>query len=136
MSDPYILLTASEIGINEFTGFLTQTGAFLDPDHADEGRVSRGHFHVWIYLNSESHDDIDADISEQLAAKLGGLPKSSLVLELSRTHRADKLAIEVAIAFMKQWTAVLWDTNAQILDLRDLRQLQSEGKGIPQPERT
>lgn len=102
----------------------------------DSGRVSRGRCHIWIYLNPEGFDDIDADIEEQLVAKLGGSVKSSLVLELSDAPTTNTLAIEVAIAFATQWTAVLWDSGAGILDLEGLRRLQRTGEGLPQTNRT
>jgi hypothetical protein len=136
MPEPYVLLTAAEIGPDAFAGFLTRVGGSLKPDHNDAGRVSQERCHVWIYLNPESLDDIDADIRERLAAKLRGAPKSSLVLELSSAPGSDKLAIEVAIAFAKEWTAVLWDIETEILDLAELRRLQREGKGLPQTKRT
>lgn len=67
---------------------------------------------------------------------LGGSPKSSLVLELSNAPATDKLAIELAIAFAEQWTAVLWDVGSEILDLAALRRLQRTGKGPPQINRS
>jgi hypothetical protein len=121
MGEPVVLLTAAEIDPAAFAEVLRCLGGTLDSDHADRGRVSRGRCHVWLYRGVDGLDDIPATVAEQIAAKLGALPRGGLVLEPSRQPGTDRLLIDLARAFAERWRAVLWDIETDILDLAELR---------------
>jgi hypothetical protein len=44
-----------------------------------------------------------------------------LVLEPSRKPGTERLVMDIARAFAERWRAVFWDTDAEVLDLADLR---------------
>ncbi len=122
MGEPVVLLTTTEIDTAEFAEILVCLGGTLDPNNADKGRVSRGRCHVWIFRGAEGIDDDTPEIvANQIVAKLGAPPCGGLVLEPSRKPGTERLVMDIARAFAERWRAVLWDTDAEVLDLADLR---------------
>jgi hypothetical protein len=116
-------LTPAVIGSGEFATFLAKAGAIPDPRHKDHGRVSLGNRHVWIFLGCENDaiSDLPAAFLKRMSTKLGGAPRSSIVLEISRTPGSEALAKRAAFVFAGLWPAVLTDLDAMILTADDLR---------------
>jgi hypothetical protein len=123
MGEPVVLLTIAEIDTAGFAEVVRCLGGVVDANRADRGRISRGRCHVWLYLGAESFADIPPAVAEQIAAKLGAMPRTGWVLEPSRKPGTERLVIDVAKAFAERWRAVLWDIETDILDLADLRRL-------------
>lgn len=67
-------------------------------------------------------------MAERIAAKLGAIPCTGLVLEPSRKPGTERLVMDVAKVFAERWRAVLWDIENEILDLADLRRRDALSK--------
>lgn len=116
--EPSLLLTTIDLEAVGLPEIMRGLGGTVDPGHTDQGRVSRGRCHVWVYLGVEEWEDgIPADI----VAKLGGVARSGLTLIPSRGPGGDRLVLDVARAFAARWPAVLWN-EVETLDLAELRQ--------------
>jgi hypothetical protein len=131
MARSYTILTASEIDADKLAALLSRIGGTSESAAMVAGRVSRGPCHVWIYQSPEILTDIDPPIDAMITEKLGGPPKGSLELRLSRAPGTDRLAIEVAVAMAEAWRAILWDDETIMFDLSDLRRMLKEGKDLP-----
>jgi hypothetical protein len=83
-----------------------------------------------MFLGDEGLDTLPEDVVALLTDRLGALPRSEIVLELSREPGTDALAIDVAIAFAELWPAVLSDLGKMALTLDDLRHIRREGTSL------
>jgi hypothetical protein len=130
MSDPFFIFTTTAIGKSEFATFLEKAGGVLDSDDPEQGRVSQGRRHVWIFLDQESLNTLPEDAVALIADKLGGPPRSEVVLELSNEPGTEALVIDVAITFAELWPAVLSDSERMALTLDDLRRMRRDGTSL------
>jgi hypothetical protein len=130
MSDAFAIFTTTVIGKSEFATFLKKAGGVLDPDNREKGRVSQGLRHVWIFLSHEGLDTLPEDVVALVTDKLGALPRSDIVLELSSEPGTESLVIDVAIAFAELWPAVLSDLEKMALALDDLRRVRRDGTSL------
>ena len=127
MSEPLILLSSAEISEDDFITFLTRIGGVHEPGEVEIGRFSRGRCHHWIFLSLQALTESLEDIGAAATEKLGGVPQSCVVLELSSAPGTQRLALEFSIAFAERWPAVLNDTWDMLLTLPDMQRPLRDG---------
>ncbi|MDY6992802.1 MAG: hypothetical protein SVR94_09400, partial [Pseudomonadota bacterium] len=64
---------------------------------------------------------------QKLHNALGESPKTFICLDISRNPGSGRLAIDVALAFSKQWYSIVDDLHENIYTNSDLQFLQSNG---------
>jgi hypothetical protein len=130
MSDAFFIFTTTAIGKTEFAAFLKKAGGVLHPDDPERGRVSQGRSHVWIFLSHDGLNTLSGDVVARVTQKLGALPRSDIVLELSSEPGTEALVTDVAIAFAELWPALLSDLDKMTLTLDDLRRARRDGTSV------
>jgi hypothetical protein len=130
MSANLILLTLDAIDDADFAAFLTAFGGVSHPGEVETGQVSRGRCHLWIFLSPQTLAEILEVLADALVAKLGRLPLSCVVLELSRAQGTERLALEFSIAVAERWNAVPCDPKERLLTLDDMRRALRDGESL------
>jgi hypothetical protein len=114
MSEPILLLSAATITPSEFVAFLTEIGAVLDPDEVFDGRLSTGNRHIWLRLDDREIGQLEPPTVQRVADALGDRPRSSVVVEISRTPGSERLAADFADQFSRRWPSVVFDFRDSI----------------------
>lgn len=131
MSNTFAFISTGEIKHKELIEFLVQRGATIHPDEVYDGRISQENKHVWVRLDSRILTEFEADDRELLMQKLAGRPRTSIILEVSRTPGSQQLAVDFACKCAERWpVAVVSDLLNRIFSTGELFQLRSAGKGF------
>ncbi len=130
MSEPFALISSTEINHEEFVAFLKQQGAELTPDDVYDGRLSRGNLHVWVVLNNNNLNELETYDNELIQQGLGNPPKTYITLEVSRKEGSEQVAVEFANACAQKWPCVVYNLQDKIYTKDDLYQLKMAGKGF------
>jgi hypothetical protein len=109
MSEPVALFSTADLSVVNFAELLTSVHGSLNADSDRKGRVSRDKRHVWLYFQSEDLTTLPDDMAKEIVPVLGGVPKTNIVLEVSREPGSLKVAFDIARAFATRWPAVLHD---------------------------
>ncbi len=123
MPEPLSLISSADIQQEEFITFLQQSGVVLHPDKLYDGRLSEGNLHVWIALDNSELKNFDANEIEVIAHRLGGIPKTHILLDVSKELGSEQIALEFACKFATQWHCVIYDSNQQVYSPNQLLKL-------------
>jgi hypothetical protein len=130
MSESFMIYTTADVGKSQFAAFLKNAGGVLDPDNPEHGRVSADRRHVWIFLGDLGLEPLPEDVAALVTDRLGGAPRSELILEPSSKPGTEALALDVAIAFAELWPAVLSNADDVALTLEELRRVRRDGASL------
>jgi hypothetical protein len=130
MTQPFALISSTEINHEEFVAFLKREGAELTPDDVYDGRISRGELHVWILLDNSNLNDLEAFDNELIMQGLGKPPKTYITLDVSREQGSEQLAIEFAYACAEKWPCIVYNLLNKTYSKDDLYRLLIAGKGF------
>lgn len=128
MSETIALLSNIEIDAAELADFVLALDGVVEVGPNFKGRISDGNRHIWIYFSPEELDDYleDEDEKADIVAKLGGLPKTHIPVQISRTEGSRKIALNFALEFGKKWPVVLSNLSDGIFTLDELMAMQAE----------
>jgi hypothetical protein len=96
MPKPFALISSSDIKGQAFLDVVREAGGVIEDAKALQGRISQGERHVWVALDNSLLNEYEADEIELIRQKLGGKPQSCILLDVSRTARSERLALEFA----------------------------------------
>jgi hypothetical protein len=130
MSEHIAVLSSVAITPDEFAAFLTEIGGVVDPEYNDQGRISRQNRHVWIYLSPEELADVIEKREDVIVQKLGKMPKTNVIVDISREAQSEELALEFARAFAARWPSIVNNLNGKLFSLEELRRLPATGEGL------
>lgn len=134
MSEPIALISSAIITEPDLSAFIVRAQGHVTPGAPLFGHFSRGESHLWIGLSTEELSAVIEDKGEEymarLAKLLGGLPRTDVTVEISRTQGSETLALEFAILFSACWPAVVDDLAGHLLTRSDLLQRRAAGQGI------
>ena len=134
MSEPIALITSAMITEPDLSALVIQAQGHVTPGAPLFGRISRGESHIWIGLSTEELGAVIKDEGEEYAARLarllGGLPRTDVTVEISRTKGSETLALEFAILFSACWPTVVDDLAGHLLTRSDLLRRRAAGQGI------
>ena len=127
MSGTVSLISSAAITQEELVAFLRVVGAVTNPDEVFDGRLSKGEGNVWIVLdNSEQY--FEPHVAWSVAQKLGGDPRTTIVIEIGNAPESRQLAAEFACAFAKNWPCVVYDLVDTVYSAQELLELCRTGK--------
>lgn len=129
MPEPVSLISSADIKQEEFFTFLKQLGTVLHPDNVYDARLSRGNLHVWITLDNSELKKIEVDETKRITQQLAGMPRTHILLDVSKTPGSQQLAIEFACKFAEQWPCVVYDLG-KIYSVQDLLELCRTERGF------
>jgi hypothetical protein len=123
MPEPISLISSAEIKPSDFLNFLQYLGILLHPDNIYDGRISRDDAHVWILLDNTELENFNAEEMKLITQKLTAKPQTHILLDISKTQGSEKLALEFACKFAKQWSCIVYDSNYKIYSAQELLEL-------------
>ncbi len=123
MPEPLSLISSTDIKQKEFTTFLEKSGVVLHPDNLYDGRLSKGNIHVWIALDNNELKNFDANEIEVIRQKLGGIPQSHILLDVSKELDSEQMALEFACKFSTQWHCVIYNSSQKFYSANELLEL-------------
>jgi hypothetical protein len=131
MPEPVSLISSAALTHTELLRFLQAIGATLNPDGIYDARLSRGEQHVWVYLEPQD-TTYGPDELDYLAQKLGALPQTYILLDISKSQGSDRLAAECIVKFAEQWPCIvdLLDTQLRIVSAQEVKAVHATGKGV------
>ncbi|MBD2774741.1 hypothetical protein [Iningainema tapete] len=123
MPEPISLISSADVKPEEFENFLQQVGAVLHPDNLYDGRLSKGNINVWIALDNSELTNFDVEEIELITQRLGGSPKTHILLDVSKKPGSEKIALEFACNFATKWNCVIYDSNQKVYSTQELLKL-------------
>ena len=130
MPKPFALISSCDIQEQEFFDVLRTTGGVIEDASALAGRISRDEQHVWVSLDHSFLKDYEADEVALISQKLEGKPRSSILLDVSRTAGSEQLAVAFAAACAQRWPCVVYNLRDKVFTAHELLQLQKMGSGF------
>lgn len=130
MPKPFALISSCDIQEQEFFDVLRTTGGVIEDASALAGRISRDEQHVWVSLDHSLLKDYEADEIALISQKLEGKPRSSILLDVSRTAGSEQLAVAFAAACAQRWPCVVYNLRDKVFTVHELLQLQKMGSGF------
>ncbi len=114
MPEPISLISSTAITPEEFAYFLHYGGVQQENDNIYDGRLSDGDLHVWIALDNRELQIFEEDEIKLITKKLGGVPVTHILLDISETPGSEKLAIDLARVFAQKWNCVIYESRERI----------------------
>jgi hypothetical protein len=130
MPKPFALISSCDIQEQEFFDVLRTTGGVIEDASALAGRISRDEQHVWVSLDHSLLKDYEADEIALISQKLEGKPRSSSLLDVSRTAGSEQLAVAFAAVCVQRWPCVVYNLRDKVFTAHELLQLQKMGGGF------
>jgi len=130
MPKPFALISSSDIKAQEFFDVLRAAGGIIEDVGALTGRLSQGEQHVWVCLNKSLLKDYEANEIALIRQKLKGTPRSSILLDVSRTAGSEPLAVAFAAACAQHWPCVVYNLRDKVFSAQELLALQKTGSGF------
>ena len=114
MSTTCVLLARDRIPRDELIAFLASAGVQIaDHPWGTDYTLSRGQQHVWFFLDDEEEDIFNFDYQPspadmtRIVEALGGMPQTSITLEVSTNPFGDELAADFVLHFAQRWLCVV-----------------------------
>ncbi len=131
MSDPIAIISNINISSENFVDFLqNQNNVFVENMDAGEGRISKGHCHVWIYMSNDELQYYKSNDLFLIKHALGHKPQTLIILEISRTAGSEQLANDFIYQFLKKWPCIVDDLHGKIYSLKELQQAYQNERSI------
>jgi hypothetical protein len=137
--EPVRLMTSKAFSQDELVASLLEIGVQRDetPGHPWEYFACRGEALVWV---DPDHPEIypDPEVDALIESKLGDLPRTHIVLHITRNPGSEPLALELAIQFAKRWPSVVDNLSGltrRIFVLEELQALHESGLGFSEDEK-
>jgi hypothetical protein len=132
--EPVELVTSKEFSQDELITSLLQIGVRRDenPNRLWDYVLRTGEAIVWVDPDDPERYP-DSEVDALIESKLGDLPRTSIVLHISRNPGSEQLALELAIKFAKHWPCVLDNLSGlarRIFTLEELQALCDSGLGL------
>src|SRR5579859_46233 len=138
--EPVELVTSKSFSRDELITTLLQMGVKSEEsshriwDYA----LRKGEAIVWVDPDDTEHyPDSEADVL-LVESKLGGSPRTYVVLHVSSNPGSEQLAIELAIQFAKRWPCVIDNLSGlahRVFALEELQALYDRGLGLWEDEK-
>lgn len=126
------MVSSVEISRPELVAFLQTLGAKPDPNHIYDGHIIRNPAHIYVVLDREGIDEDDVEIFTQ---KLGSIPRTSIVIDISRAEGSEQLAVEIVGKFAARWPVIVdnclpEEIGGKVFTADELLELKTSGKGF------
>ena len=132
--EPVELVTSKAFSQDELITALLQMGVKRDqnPNRLWDYVLRTGEAIVWIDPDDPEHYP-NPEVDALIERKLGGPPRTYIVLHISRNQGSEQLALELAIRFAKHWPCVLDNLRGRarsILTLEEMQAWYESGRGL------
>jgi len=132
MPKPVALVSSSAITGQAFLDVIRAVGGAIEDAQALQGRISQGERHVWVALDNSLLNEYETEEVELIHQKLGGKPRSCILLDVSRTAGSERLALEFACACTERWPCVVYNLRNKVISAAELLRLhKTEKAGLP-----
>jgi hypothetical protein len=113
----------------EFISFLQGLDSVvLTPDDVFNGYIEKDKACVWVVLcRAACNEQFEGIDIRPIQEKLGDIPRTRVVFEISRKEGSVQLALEFALEFTKQWNVVVDDLKGTIYTPDQLVSLLNSG---------
>lgn len=123
MGPALVVISTEEIDEDDLNAVVESLGGVVEPAGA---RLDRGGCYVEI-LNS-APGPIEPEDMALYETKLGGPPRTQLVLDMSKDPGTDRLAFELVDALARQWTVVVDNDYGSVFTIGELRARAEAGE--------
>lgn len=129
------LLSPIEIPRSELLQFFAQAGVKRGESahRLAEHLLRAGEAQVWIEPESKEPHYPDPPVDALIEQKLGGPPRTHLLLHITSTPESEQLALDFACLLAERWPFVLDNLSGlarRIYGLADLQSLRQEKRGL------
>lgn len=139
MSEPILVFLTAELPTEQFATFLSDAGAEWQPDDVFEGQLSQQDRYVWLTRSPEMLEELimdRPDTLQQITQRLGGEPRTCVVLETSNTPGSDHVAVQFIVAFAQHWPCIVDNLHGQLYTSAEVQALYATGSNFADAQRT
>jgi hypothetical protein len=130
VSENISLVSSEQISLDELENLILRMGGFLTTDFGRFGQISpQKKAVIWLWLGTiqELFSGEPPELPQKIQAKLEGVPKTHIIIEISTQTGSQKLAVDFAAACAERWPCVVDPGHGIVFSREEILQIQREG---------
>jgi CheY-like chemotaxis protein len=133
MAGTIAIISSTEIRRRELDRFLQEIGAVITSDDVFDGYLSIKRGDIWVAIDNESPQFEGYRDLQTIRQKLGGEPRTNIVVEIGNAPESQRLAVEFACKFVARWPSVVDDLVNKVYSSEELLALCQLGGEFSYP---